>query len=282
MNSYLQLISDILSNGIDRPDRTGIGSRSLWGGCLRFDLSSGFPIITTRKVAFRIAFEETMFFLRGDTDTKSLEQKSINIWKNNTTRQFLDNRGLYDLPEGNMGKGYGFQWRNFGGTSYANGVDQLLELVNGLTNDPNGRRHIITAWNPQQLCDMALPPCHLYQQYQILDGKLNSSFVMRSTDVMYGLPYNIMSYAFINVAISKLLNIEPGELVFFGNDLHIYSNQLEIAREQISREPRSLPTLTISKQIDCLDDILSLQFSDIIIDGYDPYPDFTNKPPMAT
>lgn len=275
MKNYIDLIKKTLESGTPKDDRTGVGTITTWGDCLRWYLSDGFPILTSRKVSLRLAFEETMFFLRGDTDTKKLEEKNINIWKGNTTREFLDNRGLNHLPEGDMGKGYGYQFRNF------NGVDQLYHLIEGLKSDPNSRRHIISAWNPSQLNEMALPPCHLYQQYQVMDGRLNSSFMCRSTDIIYGLPYNIMSYALINIMLSKLLGLKPGELVFFGNDLHIYNNQIDIAKEQILRSTKDLPTLNINKEYNDLEGMLTLEFKDLELVGYDPLPDFDNKPPMA-
>lgn len=303
MQNYIDLLSDIIENGVDKGDRTGVGTRAVFGRSLRWNLQDGFPIITTRKVAFRIAFEETMFFLRGESDTTKLEDKKIKIWTGNTTREFLDNRGLTDLPVGNMGRGYGVQWRDwrtseivsseesiiladgsemfYGAKVHRKKTDQLADLINGLKNDPNGRRHIITAWNPGELSLMALPPCHITHQYIVNNGRLDSSWLQRSVDTVFGLPYNIMSYAFMNVAFAKLLKLEPGELVFFGNDVHIYNNQLPMATEQVTRAPRTLPHLTITKELDTLDDLLSLEFSDIVIEGYDPYPDFKDKPPMA-
>lgn len=303
MQNYIDLLKDITENGVDKGDRTGVGTRAVFGRSMRWDLSDGFPIITTRKVAFRIAFEETMFFLRGESDTTKLEEKKIKIWSGNTTREFLDNRGLDNLPVGDMGRGYGVQWRDwrttevlsaadtvtlkdgsemwYGATVRSKTTDQLVELIDGLKRDPNGRRHIITAWNPGELNLMALPPCHITHQYIVNDGRLDSSWLQRSVDSVFGLPYNIMSYAFMNVAFAKLLGLEPGELVFFGNDVHIYNNQLPMAIEQITREPRPLPKITITKELNTLDDLLSLEFSDIVIEGYDPYPDFKDKPPMA-
>lgn len=303
MKNYIDLLKDIIENGVNKGDRTGVGTRAVFGRSMRWNLQDGFPIITTRKVAFRIAFEETMFFLRGESDTTKLEEKKIKIWSGNTTREFLDNRGLTALPVGDMGRGYGVQWRDWKSTEIVSSTDsvilhdgsevfygakvrtkttdQLAELIDGLKRDPNGRRHIITAWNPGELGLMALPPCHITHQYIVNNGRLDSSWLQRSVDSVFGLPYNIMSYAFLNVAFAKLLKLEPGELVFFGNDVHIYNNQLPMAQEQITREPRSLPTLTITKELNTLDDLLSLEFSDIVIGGYDPYPDFKNKPPMA-
>lgn len=282
MKNYIDLIKNILENGSEKLDRTGIGSRSIFGACLRWDLSEGFPIITTRKVALRIAFEETMFFLRGQTDTKILEDKNINIWRGNTTREFLDGRGLTDLPEGSIGTGYSHSWRNFGGTLGKNdGVDQIIELLNGLKNDPTSRRHLVTAWNPQQNDGTPLPPCHIMHMYSVDNGKLNSCFIMRSNDVVYGLPYNIMGYAVLNHLFSKYLGLIPGELVYMGWDAHIYNNQIEIAREQVKREPKSLPKLKINRDIVLLNDIFAVEWSDIELIGYDPHPDFINKPTMA-
>jgi len=316
---YLDTMYRILETGVDRPDRTGIGSRAIWGAMVDVDLADGFPIPTTRKTFFRIAFEETWWMLRGGVDTKQLEEKKINIWVGNTTREFLDNRGLKHLPEGHMGKGYGFQWRHFGGDYQktitdlewrgaslvmgANGqmeivpdgygkpskdyyqpiggVDQVWNLLQGLKNDPNGRRHIISGWNPQQLHEMALPPCHLYNQYQILDGRLNSSFVMRSHDWLYGGPFNFMGYAMLNIAIAKYLGLEPGHLTYFGNDVHIYDNQIEMAKIQVTREPYPLPKMTLTKDIKTMDDLLNIQYEDWILEGYEAHPDFKNKPSMA-
>lgn len=281
MQQYIKLVEDVLEHGTDKSDRTGIGSRSVFGRMMEFDLDDGFPAVTTRPAPFRIAFEETMFFLRGETDTKKLEDKNVKIWKGNTTREFLDNKGLTHLPEGDMGYGYGHQWRNFGGTGLINGIDQVSQLLADLEADPYSRRHIVTAWNPAQLDDMALPPCHLLHQYQVMDGKLNSSFYMRSNDVIYGLPFNIMSYAFLNMAFSKILGLTPGKLVYFGADVHIYNNQIEMAKEQIKRTPKKLPTLNFKKSFSTLDEMLLLTFDDIELVGYESYDDFKNKPQMA-
>lgn len=303
---FLGVMEDILVHGHDRPDRTGIGSRAIWGCNIEIDLAEGFPMTTTRHTTARIAQEETWFFLRGEVDTKKLEAKKIKIWKGNTTREFLDSRGLNHLPEGHLGKGYGFQWRNFGGDYYNDkgdpygfvprdgtgidyshrghdrrGVDQVIQTLEGLKNDPNGRRHIISGWNPQQLHQMALPPCHLYQQYQILDGKLNSMFLMRSWDFLYGAPFNIMGYAMLNHAFAKYLNLEPGKLLAMGTDVHLYENQLAIAAEQVERDPFPLPKLTITKELNTIDDIFALEFKDFLIEGYEAHPDFKDKPGMA-
>lgn len=284
MKNYMELLEKILKTGVDRPDRTGIGSRFISGETLNYDLAEGFPIITTRKVAFRIAFEETMMFLRGITDTTVLEEKKINIWKGNTTREFLDGRGLTDLPVGSLGTGYSHQWRNFGGTiGRPDGVDQVKDLVEGIQKDPTGRRHIITAWNPSQLSGTPLPPCHLMQMYTVdpVNNKLNSCWIQRSCDVPFGVPYNIMSYALLNVLFSKLLGYEPGTLTGFLWDAHIYLNQIDMVTEQLEREPRALPEITVNKELNTLEDLLFLEFEDVAIVGYDPHPDIKNKPSMA-
>lgn len=297
MQNYIDLLKDVYENGQDVKDRTGIGTRRVLGRMLRFDLSQGFPIITTRKVSLRIAFEETMFFLRGQSNTKLLEEKKINIWKGNTSREFLDNRGLTHLPEGDMGRGYGVQWRDWltpekserTGVYIAKHTDQIKNLITGLKNDPTSRRHIVSGWNPGELDQMALPPCHMLHMYtadtefetDTTNGKLHNSFVMRSNDVPYGLPYNIMSYALMNHIFAKHLGMEPGELVYMGWDVHIYQNQIKMVEEQLTREPKPLPTLIIKKDLYTFDDIMNLQWEDIELIGYDPHPDIKDKPGMA-
>lgn len=280
---YLEILRDILENGSNRPDRTAVGSRAVFGKSFTIDLNQGFPMLTTRKISFRIAFEETMFFLRGETDTTKLEAKNINIWKGNTSREFLDKVGLNHLSVGNMGKGYGFQWRNFGGTECSWGIDQIVKLLDGLKNDSNSRRHLVTAWNPQQLDQMALPPCHIMHQYQILNGKLNSLFFMRSVDCGIGLCTNVMGYALLNLLFSKYLNLIPGTLTFMGGDCHLYLNQIEMATEQVTRDPfkYKLPVLNINKEINTINDIFSLEYSDIEVIEYKSYPDIKSKPAMA-
>lgn len=284
MQNFTDLIQDILTHGVDKDDRTGIGSRAVFGRLLRWDLAQGFPIITTRKVSLRIAFEETMFFLRGHTDTKLLEEKNINIWKGNTSREFLDNRGLTHLPEGDMGKGYGYLWRHWESPQPSkNGInivetDQISNLLHGLSNDPYGRRHVVTGWNPGQLHEAALPPCHLLNMYSVEgdfttgDGKLNTCFVMRSNDVYHGLPYNIMGYALLNHIFAKYLKMQPGDLVYMGWDVHIYQHQMEAVKEQIQRTPKILPEFVIKKELNTINDIMSLQWEDIELIGYDPHP----------
>lgn len=303
MENYKGLLKDILENGVVKEDRTGTGTISVFGRMLRWDLSKGFPAITIRRVPFRFAFEETMFFLRGDTDTTKLEEKGIKIWTGNTTREFLDNAGLSHLPVGNMGKGYGFQWRNWEQVEIVNAcdtihhsdgsktlldakvkvrhVDQLAEVINSIQNLPHSRRHIISAWNVGQLNEMALPPCHYGFQFNVNNGKLDCLFNMRSTDAPYGLPFNMMSYAFITHALAKLLKLEVGDLVYSGADVHIYQNQIDLVKTIVERECRPLPSIQINKELNTIEDLLSLEFTDVKLVGYDPHPDIDDKPPMA-
>lgn len=292
MQNYIELLEDVIINGVDKPDRTGVGSRAVFGRMLRWDLAQGYPLQTTRRVPLRIAFEETMFFLRGETNTKLLETKNINIWKGNTSREFLDKRGLTYLPVGDMGKGYGYQWRHWEGVNpdymaEPLETDQIAQLLDGLKKDPYGRRHIVTGWNPGQLHEMALPPCHMLHMYSVEgdftvnEGKLNNCFVMRSNDVPFGLPFNIASYALINHIFAKHLGLIPGELVYFGWDVHIYQNQMKMVEEILERKPRPLPQIVIHKDLPKFEDILALQWEDIELIGYDPHPDVKNKPEMA-
>lgn len=298
MRRYQSLIERIMQYGIDRPDRTGIGSRYMFGESIRFlDIGERFPATTVRPVPLRWVFEETMFFLRGDAQTKLLEDKGITIWKGNTSRQFLNKRGspLMYYPVGHMGKGYGHQWRNFGGQSdiermyrdgtddiaEPDGFDQITDLLDRMLENPDSRRHIVSAWNPQQTHEMALPPCHIIQQFNINDGKLNSLFWMRSNDVIFGLPFNIAQYAFINLIFANILDLEPGTLVYQCGDSHIYMNQFDMANEILTRMPQSQPKVSINRKLVDLNDALTLEWEDIVVENYNPLPDVKNKPPMA-
>jgi len=266
---YLNILRDILENGDERLDRTKIGTKAIFGTQMRFDLSKGFPLLTTRFISFRIAFEEMMFFLRGDTDTKKLEAKNINIWKGNTSRDFLDKKGLSQLPEGDMGKGYGWQIRNFGGTDRTNGFDQLEYLVKNIKENPNDRRHYMNYWNPiQVLNEAALPPCHLSYTCQIINGKLNASFKMRSWDFYHGAGYNISGYAFLTHLIAKITGYKVGYLVSHSDDTHLYNTQLDVAKEQLLKVPFKFPTFTFKKEFSTLKEALNLSFDDVEIIDY--------------
>jgi len=290
---YLATMRKILDEGVDRPDRTGIGSRAIWCSMQEHDMAEGFPIITHRKVSLRIAFEELMWMLRGSSNVKELQEKNIHIWDGNSTREFLDKRGLTYLPEGHIGKGYGFNIRNFGGdfatesgnVDYykldGNGTDQFKNLLEGLKRDPQSRRHLILHFDPNTVNEAALPACHYVHHYQILNGRLNSSFTLRSWDYGFGAPYNWMFYGLLNIIIAKYLGIESGKLVGIGMDVHLYENQIEMAKELVDRTWFDLPRLNINKDLSSLDDILSLEYSDIELVGYKAHPDYKNKPAMA-
>lgn len=284
--SYLNLLGNILQNGSTREDRTGIGTKGIFGTQLRFSLEDNkVPMLTTKKMFTKGVIEELLFFLRGDTDTNKLSAKGVNIWKGNTTREFLDKRGLTNVPDGYMGKGYGFQWRNFGGyTDQSNvgdgsyelyevpGVDQLKQVVDTLKSNPTDRRIIITAWNPQQLPEMALPPCHILCQFYVDNGKLSAQFYMRSIDTFLGLPFNILSYAVLTRIIAQTVGLEAKELIFVGGDTHIYQNHIPQVMEQMSREPYPFPTMKINKKLETIEDIESLELSNFIFEGYQSHP----------
>lgn len=275
MKNYLDLVANVISTGAKKLNRTGVVTRSLCGQSLRFDdIDQQFPLATTRNVPFRMIFEETMFFLRGETQTKILEEKGVGIWKGNTSREFLDQRKLFSLDEGDMGKGYGHQIRNFGSSGY----DQLTSLISGLRNDPWDRRHVISHWCPFELKDAALPPCHIMHMYSVCsENYLDSSFVMRSSDIFHGLPFNIASYALINILISNCCKLIPRSLVYFGHDVHIYETHLDVAKQQVERTPRNLPQLELLKNLykesveDTVEELLSLKFEDVKLKNYSPH-----------
>jgi thymidylate synthase len=260
---YQNIIRNILSNGLKKEDRTGVGTISIFGKTMEIDLSDGFPLLTLRKIPFRLIFEETMFFLRGQTDTKILEEKDINIWKGNTSRHFLDQRGLHSLEEGDMGKGYGYQWRRFN-----DNIDQVSNVLNGLRDNPFSRRHIINAWNPNQEHEMALPPCHILHQYVVNGDNLDSCFFMRSNDFYLGNPFNIASYAFLNHVFAKFCNRKPGRLVFMGADIHLYTNALAASEMLLDRLAYPSPTLSIDCDLTTLEDVFMMSQDDVELSNY--------------
>lgn len=284
---YLHLLRDIL-NGSERTDRTGVGTYGIFGSQLRFSLENNkIPMLTTKKIFSKGVIEELLFFLRGETDTKKLEAKGVNIWKGNTTREFLDKKGLKNLPEGDMGKGYGFQWRRFG-ENHLNlddivgegvnmpytfeGVDQLAQVIDTLKTNPTDRRIIMSAWNPKQLPEMALPPCHMMVQFYADGDQLSSQFYMRSVDSFLGLPFNILSYAILTRIVAETVGMKAKEVIFVGGDTHVYKNHFKQVLEQMMREPFEFPTMDIKKSLSSVSDIEKLTLEDFQINNYQSHP----------
>ena len=274
---YLSLVKNIIENGEDREDRTGVGTRALFAQSIRCNLNDGFPILTTKKTFHRGAIEEMLFFIRGQTDSKILEKKGIKIWSGNTSREELDKKGLGNYREGDIGAMYGFQWRHFGAEydgcekDYSNqGTDQLKHLIEGLKNDPHSRRHIMTTFNPSAVKDSVLMPCHILCQFYVSnDKKLSCSMYQRSADVGLGVPFNIIGYAFLTHLISCILGYGVGDLILTFGDTHIYKNHIDALKLQTQREPYSLPKFKILNTKDNLEDY---QFDDFEIENYNHHP----------
>ena len=275
---YLNLIKNILENGTWEEGRNG-KTKSIFGNMMRFSLKDGkIPILTTKKTAWKTCLKELLWFIRGETDNKLLQEQGVHIWDGNTTREFLDSRGLTDYREGLIGPGYGFQWRHFGGdydSSAAGvkeggkpGVDQLQQIIDAL-KDPaqrTSRRLIMSAWNPQQLDQMALPPCHILCQFNIHDGnKLSCSMYQRSCDFFLGIPFNIASYSLLTHLIAKHCGLEAYEFVHFMGNCHLYDNAIDAANLQITREPFPFPTVSI-KQV--RENINEYEVDDFVLENY--------------
>ncbi|MTI39507.1 thymidylate synthase [Fulvivirga lutimaris] len=263
MKQYLDLMQDILDNGVQKGDRTGTGTISVFGRQLRFDLSKGFPLVTTKKLHIRSIVYELLWFLNGDTNIKYLKDNGVSIWD-----EWADENG-------ELGPVYGHQWRSWptpsGGT-----VDQITQVLNQIKNNPNSRRHIVTAWNPSEVDKMALPPCHALFQFYVADGKLSCQLYQRSADYFLGVPFNIASYALMVHMFAQQCDLEPGEFVWTGGDVHLYNNHIEQANTQLSREPFELPQLVIKRKPDSLFDY---NFEDFEIVNYQAHP--TIKAPIA-
>lgn len=274
---YIKLVSDILENGDIRNTRNG-ETKSIFGRTLEFDLRKGFPLLTTKKMFFRGIVEELLFFLRGETDTKILEQKGIYIWKQNTSREFLDSLGMFSRPEGLMGPMYGYQWRNFNaaydnetGIS-ENGIDQLKNVVTTILKEPASRRILMTTYNPLQVSEGVLYPCHsLILQFHVMDGYLDVICYNRSQDVFLGTPFNIASTALLLTIIANMTDLMPRKLIMNLGDVHIYKDHYEIATEQIWRNTFHFPSLLINKKI-ILEEIEKLNFENFILENYKCHP----------
>jgi thymidylate synthase len=252
---YLALLADILENGVQRGDRTGTGTLGVFGRQIRFDLAKGFPVLTTKKLHLRSIFIELLWFLKGDTNIAYLKDNGVRIWD-----EWADENG-------DLGPVYGKQWRSWA-TPDGRVIDQIANLIEGLKTNPNSRRHIVTAWNPADVDDMALPPCHCLFQFFVADGKLSCQLYQRSADVFLGVPFNIASYALLTLMVAKVVGLEPGEFVHTFGDAHLYLNHLDQAREQLTREPYPFPTLKIADKRD----LFAFAYEDFTLEGYQAHP----------
>ncbi|MBS9404283.1 thymidylate synthase [Halomonas sp. TRM85114] len=253
---YLDLMRQVLDNGVERGDRTGVGTRSLFGHQMRFDLSRGFPLVTTKKLHLRSIIFELLWFLRGDTNIAYLKQNGVRIWD-----EWAD-------ANGDLGPVYGYQWRSWPDPRGGH-IDQIEKLLEQIRTNPQSRRLIVSAWNPAQVDDMQLPPCHCLFQFYVADGRLSCQLYQRSADIFLGVPFNIASYALLTHMIAQVCGLAPGDFVHTLGDAHLYLNHLDQAELQLSRAPRAAPQLVLDPGVTSLFDF---RFEDIAIEGYDPHP----------
>ena len=256
MQQYLDLLTRILDEGVEKGDRTGTGTRSVFGHQMRFDLAAGFPLVTTKKVHTRSVFAELLWFLRGDTNVKWLQDRGVSIWD-----EWAD-------EQGDLGPIYGYQWRSWPAPDGRH-VDQVAQVVDQIRRDPDSRRHIVSAWNVADIPDMALAPCHTMFQFYVAGGRLSCQLYQRSADVFLGVPFNIASYALLTHMVAQVTGLRPGDFVHTLGDAHLYLNHLDQAREQLGREPRALPRLELDPSCREIDDF---GFESIEVVGYDPHP----------
>jgi thymidylate synthase len=261
MKQYLDLMRHVLEHGHDKSDRTGTGTRSVFGYQMRFDLAEGFPLVTTKKLHLKSIIHELLWFLSGDTNIKYLNDNGVSIWN-----EWADENG-------DLGPVYGYQWRSWP-TADGGKIDQIAKLIDMIRRTPDSRRLIVSAWNPAQVDDMALPPCHSLFQFYVADGKLSCQLYQRSADIFLGVPFNIASYALLTLMVAQVCGLAPGDFVHTLGDAHIYNNHFEQAQEQLSRAPRPLPTMRINPGVD---DIFGFRFEDFTLEGYDPHPHIKAK-----
>lgn len=263
MRQYLELMQHVIDHGSQKTDRTGTGTLSVFGYQMRFDLNDGFPLVTTKKCHVRSIIHELLWFLRGDTNIEYLHQNGVSIWD-----EWADSQG-------NLGPIYGHQWRAWTAAD-GKSVDQLRQIIEQIKKTPDSRRMVVSAWNVGDLPKMRLMPCHVLFQFYVADNRLSCQLYQRSADIFLGIPFNIASYALLTLMIAQVCNLIPGDFVHTLGDAHLYSNHIEQAREQLSRKPRPLPTITLNPGID---DILDFRFEDFTLENYEPYPAI--KAPVA-
>lgn len=256
MQQYHDLLRHILKNGSKKEDRTGTGTLSCFGYQMRFDLSEGFPLLTTKKVHLRSIIHELLWFLKGDTNIKYLKENGVSIWD-----EWAD-------EDGNLGPVYGHQWRSWPGHHGAT-IDQISDVVNTIQSNPDSRRLIVSAWNPADIPHMALPPCHCLFQFYVADGKLSCQLYQRSADTFLGVPFNIASYALLTMMIAQVCNLEPGEFIHSFGDVHLYTNHLEQVELQLSRNIRPLPQMQLNPEVK---DLFAFRYEDFTLLNYDPHP----------
>ena len=256
MKQYLDLLQKVMEHGVDRGDRTGTGTRSLFGYQMRFDLEAGFPALTTKKLHLRSIIHELLWFIQGDTNIRYLQENGVRIWD-----EWAD-------AEGNLGPVYGKQWRSWA-TPDGRTIDQLSQVIHDIKTNPESRRLIVTAWNPADVPNMALPPCHLLFQFYVANGKLSCQLYQRSADIFLGVPFNIASYALLTLMIAQVTGLKPGEFIHTLGDAHIYHNHFEQARTQLERTPGKLPTMKINPERRSIE---SFVFDDFVLEDYAPLP----------
>jgi len=263
MKQYLELLDRIMTTGTDRGDRTGTGTRSIFGYQMRFNLADGFPLLTTKKLHLKSIIHELLWFLAGDTNVKYLQDNGVRIWN-----EWAD-------PDGSLGHIYGYQWRSWptydGGT-----VDQIAEAVDAIKNNPESRRIIVSSWNVADLPNMNLPPCHAFFQFYVANGKLSLQLYQRSADTFLGVPFNIASYSLLTMMMAQVTGLQPGEFIHTLGDTHIYHNHFDQVREQLTRTPRPLPSMTINPAVKS---IFDFRYDDFKLENYEPYPAI--KAPIA-
>lgn len=252
---YLDLLAEVLARGARQPDRTGTGTRSVFGRQLRFDLAQGFPLLTTKKLHLKSIVYELLWFLRGDTNVRWLQARGVTIWDE------------WAGPDGDLGPVYGYQWRRWR-TPDGREIDQIAQVIESLRAKPYSRRHIVTAWNPADVERMALPPCHALFQFYVAEGRLSCQLYQRSADLFLGVPFNIASYALLTLMTAQVTGLEPADFVLTLGDAHLYLNHEDQAREQISRAPRAFPRMRLNPAVT---DLFAFRYEDFVLEGYEPH-----------